>query len=793
VLAGLAGLVLTAVSAPDRSQRASADQPPEAGPSAVTLSGTGEFSGLRVSVSQTKNLVNQVIRVSWTGGKPTAPLTGSFFSDYLQIMQCWGDDPAGPDREQCQFGGTLDGRGGNWTSTRQTSYGSSLVDPLETYKQVAGSNDQAVVPFHAVNGETTSAQRNQFFDAYSTNEVDYARTASDGTGQEFFEVETAKEASGLGCGERLTNGAGRKCWLAIVPRGSSEVDGKPIAQTPFQQVSSSPLSATNWSHRIVVPLGMQPIGLSCQIGSPERKLVGQESVEEAVSRWQPALCAGTGTIYGFSRVSDQLARSQLASTDPGMVLLTRPLDAPASDALPVYAPVGLTGLTIAVNIDRQAAYSAPDDVKLRNGERLPSLNLTPRLVAKMLTQSYKRASAGPPEELGNNPGDLTHDPDFLQFNPEFKNLFYSAVTDITVPLGLSDSTRLLWQWLHSDAEADTFLMGKADPWGMRVNPYYAHMSLPRDDFPKSDPNCQTHTDGTPPLCTLDAHAYANDLHEAARGAARGDSLARGLYDVTAAPPQYKRNPPALSGSRAVLALADRATAARYSLVTASLRNAAGKFVAPTDGSLLAGLAAMRSSSNGVLLTDPSNKVARAYPLTSLTYAATVPARLSAVQARQYAAFLRYAVGAGQLAGEDPGQLPSGEVPLPKALRQLTLSVANRLLLPAARSTPPVVTGPPAPLTHAPRPAVVPPTRVSSLPTSVPAPTIVPEPVNIAPVPSSQPTPTLGVGVARTPTLAASSSRFVPLLLLLLGAGALLGGQLLRGAPTLPFMRREGKA
>ena len=69
--------------------------------SAVTLSGKGEFSGLQVTVSQTENLVNQAVRVSWTGGTTTYPTSGTFGYNYLQIMQCWGDSPDGPDREQC--------------------------------------------------------------------------------------------------------------------------------------------------------------------------------------------------------------------------------------------------------------------------------------------------------------------------------------------------------------------------------------------------------------------------------------------------------------------------------------------------------------------------------------------------------------------------------------------------------------------------------------------------------------------------------------------------------------------
>ena len=55
---------------------ASADGAPA--DSAMTKSGAGEFKDLKVTVSQTKNLINQTVTVSWTGGAPTTPV-GAFF------------------------------------------------------------------------------------------------------------------------------------------------------------------------------------------------------------------------------------------------------------------------------------------------------------------------------------------------------------------------------------------------------------------------------------------------------------------------------------------------------------------------------------------------------------------------------------------------------------------------------------------------------------------------------------------------------------------------------------------
>ena len=58
----------------------------------VTLSG-GEFSGLQITLDQTQDLTNQAISVSWTGATPSTVTDGFDLDDnYLQLMQCWGDD-----------------------------------------------------------------------------------------------------------------------------------------------------------------------------------------------------------------------------------------------------------------------------------------------------------------------------------------------------------------------------------------------------------------------------------------------------------------------------------------------------------------------------------------------------------------------------------------------------------------------------------------------------------------------------------------------------------------------------
>ncbi|HET9253840.1 MAG TPA: hypothetical protein VFO16_01400 [Pseudonocardiaceae bacterium] len=197
--------------------------------------------------------------MSWTGGAPTLPADG-FGGDYLQIMQCWGEDPGGPDRTQCQYGGShaqTSPDAGKWVRSRQVSYG-NLVDPKETLTQAAGIAQNVFVPFWPVGGDRPAgpamSDSNDFFDSQITNEIPLARTHGDGTGEEFFEVQTVRQAAGLGCGDPITSGGvtkGRSCWLVVVPRGATEVDGSTCGTNGVDRLDSSPLSQSNWDNRIV--------------------------------------------------------------------------------------------------------------------------------------------------------------------------------------------------------------------------------------------------------------------------------------------------------------------------------------------------------------------------------------------------------------------------------------------------------------------------------------------------------------------------------------------------------------
>ncbi|WP_410597417.1 hypothetical protein [Amycolatopsis sp. lyj-23] len=753
--------------------------------SALTVTGTGAFSSLKVTVDQTTDLINQTVHVSWTGGAPTGP-SGNFATNYLQLMQCWGDDPAGPTREQCQYGGlAVQGSpvAGAWARRRQVSYGSTLVDPLETLKPAA-PGQQAVVPFRSVTGVTTTST-GDFFTAGTTNELPLAKTRLDGGGEVDFEVQTALESYGLGCGT-VVNGSPRSCWLVVVPRGNKEVDGSTVGGDNRPQLDSSPLSASNWANHLAIPLKFQPVGAACPIGAAERPTSGDEFLSDAVLRWQPKLCAGGGTVFGFTQVPDGVARQTLLSDNPGLSFLRDPVPPDQATKPLVYAPIALSGLSVAFITERQSAGEGvvPPEVWHRDGEQITELNLTPRLIAKLLTQSYVLSLPVRQDYLKGNPDSLTADPEFVALNPEFTDSGrLMSTVDALVPTVYMDATAALWRWIAADKDAADFLGGVPDPNGMKVNPGYKGLKLPVSNFPKADLTC-TGT-GLLASCALDLRPLAGDMHEAGRAISRGDTLGKAPtgFATPDGKPQLKAVDRQPQGQRSLLAVVDTPTAARYGLPTAKLRNSSGAFVAPTGASMLAAVAAAKPSAVGdVLSLDPLTTAKDAYPLTNLAYAATAPSVLDTKAGADYAAFLKYAVGDGQQPGIAPGQLPAGYVPLPQSLRAQATSAADKIAADAGKALTPPTSSTPEPDTSGgspvggSAPADQPPTDATGggEPTSAPA--SAPLPAKAVATPPTTSAAQQPVAQARpTPATPVGFVRYVLLILLAAGAVAAASG------------------
>jgi hypothetical protein len=159
---------------------------------------------------------------------------------------------------------------------------------------------------------------------------------------------------------------------------------------------------------------------------------------------------------------------------------------------------------------------------------------------------------------------------------------------------------------------------------------------------------------------------------------------------------YSRDQPQYLGRRAILSLTDTASAAQYGVQAARLSRAGDNgdnrtFIAPDVAGLTSGVDAMATDEEpDVLEPDPAATTEGAYPLTSLTYAAIRPLALDTQARTDYAAFIDYAAGPGQVPGLELGQLPVGYAPLPANLRAQATAAAEtvRTLQPTPDDPPP---------------------------------------------------------------------------------------------------------
>lgn len=785
--------------------------------SPLTRTGTGPFADLAVTVSDTENLGSGVVTVSWTGGAPTVGSATEFRSNYLQIMQCWGDDPVGPDRTQCQFGGrnTFDVQAGRGVTSREVFPPSQAVttarDPNETAGP-PGVNGEFSIPFAPFNDPDRSVTippsgaSNRYFDQTTTNEVPYARTFADGTGISAFEVQTGSEAAGLGCGGDVA-GSPRPCWLVVVPRGDREADGSSVGSG---YLSSSPLSASNWENRIVFPLTFAPLNRACDVSSDQLRVVGHPLVSEAMTQWLPGLCATKTAEVAFSDIGDLLVRRQLTSADrPTMGILSQGL--PGGGGGATYAPVAVSGLTLSFLVERQYDPSVPEEEQLEASKRVESMRLTPRLVAKLLTNSYSAAVPPRNPTVAGNPAGLVDDPEFIALNPQFATLRAPTLTDVLVTGEVLDAYGLVWRWIDGDATARAWLNGEADESGMVVNPAYQNIALPINEFPKADTYCTppgavpgSQDLAAPPLCPFDWRPYAASLPQASREGSRGNNLSRSVLSLS--PPAWRPAGTPGIGSRSIMVLTTSALADRYGLPSAELLTGAGEYVGATVEALTnAASTATVDTDTGTLRTDPRADTTNAYPLTVISNASVVRSKVTDDGVRrQFADIIRAFATDLQRPGRGVGLLPEGYAPLPAELRRQALEAADAIAAPlptaAATTTPASATG--STTARADTPAAAPPpatTAAAVAPASTTARRSVPStrprttaaPVSAAPAEpvvapgleaTTSSTPPVSVGAAAaaatTPATDDSPLRWVPVVALLTGAAAAVTGPLL---------------
>ena len=575
-----------------------------------------------VSVSQVSSLVNQVVQVSWTGFTPSTSVTYDPGATLYPVMvaECGGTDPR------------------------------SSADC-----------------FGADNGGVTGQ-----FSQFGPMNTAYATTASNGTGTTDIELLTAQEDSKLGCKR------GHPCSLVIVPAQGGNIFDSPVKCGDHSQDQYSATGAysftTNyggcsWRNRIVVPLRFAPTPSDCPIRKPDFSVIGSPMLGRAMFSWQAALCTSSApvSIQYDSAQNEPLARQDFQSGLDDVALTTLPATG-SSQRRYAYAPVAISAESVAFAVDNPTT-----------GKPLTHLKLDPRLVAKLLTQSYDFEHEGcdngrPPPGIGcdnavdNEPASLFADPEFKELNHHIA--FVGDGFQVpTVVSGQSDMTWELTRWIAASKAAKSFVDGTFDPWGEHVNTNYLDMQLPTATLSSMDPYLPVEHRYSPvyPLSQVAQYQVENWYP-----ATSWEPDPRGNYD---------KLDPEVPGNRALFAILDQGNAAAFSLPVAALENAAGKYVYPTTATMLAAVEHdMTTAKNKVTQQiDASRKVKGAYPLTMVIYAMVPTSGISKHKATKIAQWLDFVAGQGQQAGDQPGELPAGYVPLTAQMRAETIKAAKEVL------------------------------------------------------------------------------------------------------------------
>ena len=610
-------------------------------------------------------------------------------------------------------------------------------------------------------------------------------TGPDGAGSVDIEVYTKESAPSLGCD------AAHACSLVVVPldlmtrvwgpqpeatqyfKDNPALDGIGSAENSFGLLSMEPsryFSASNWARRIVFPLGFVDDGGACPLGGEQVQSAGNEQTVEVITAWQRPLCSGKDAGAGqlalslnHSVQSDVQAAGAFArgSTDLAVVH-SASLDGAARRG-PELAPIAASGVAFVWNDAR-----VPSDTQV---------NLTPRLVAKLLTQSYGSASWDPntPTAAGN----VATDPDFLHSNPaildEVTGLAQTPLESIESPILVSHESsaiRQLWDWVLADPDAAAWVNGAQDPWGMTINSTWRGYDG-SDKFELRDSAiCTAEADpeggGACGLTLSDLSFQAEfkkvykdipvhiltskvveDQDGAARRVLRGSETQTPVFGTTSpdfsTPITYgwKKRDPNPQGYQRELAFSNSATASRYRLRTVALQNSSGKFVQPDVTGLVHAMnAAVQDPKTGawsvpVTVADPL-----AYPVTDISHAEVATTGMESTVAAKVATVLDWASGRGQLLGPEAGSLPPGYVPLPAKMQDQTKRIADDVRAQVGALTLQAISG----VTPSPTPSATPTVTASATPT---------------PTKSASPTPSASSSRSATPSAAPTSASTQP--------------------------------
>jgi hypothetical protein len=720
-----------------------------------------------VSVSQTSNVKNrQELAVTWSGAHPTGgtvsdpnSATGALQEYPVVLMECRGTDtPTTPASQQINPADC-------WTQTAdERVLGDSFPYPAWRLDEYATAAQRALdvgipkslprgcalqpaanywLPFVSVSGTTYAGgpkscagappemSQNGSTEANIPGNTTYAVTKSNGTGSANFVIQTAEANASMGCSQTVA------CSLVIVPIEGLSCDPQaaslPASDQPpalLEPLAAANCEATgvyapgdtapanpvynprdvavtgslwfmpsNWRNRIDVPLTFAPPGNYCSsvnTGSP-LLAYGSELATQALGQWEPHFCTNSKLFdYNLVQSAEPEAKTLLQAGSIEAAVEAEPPSTPFSTPT-VQAPIALSGFAVTYDYGNQL------------GAGCTQMDLDPRLLAKMLTESYQADNTIGEPGLAGNPVDIARDPEFQALNPNCQpGGLYNTQPDAVLftVTGGSDVINALTSYINADPEARGWLNGTPDPWGMKVNPAYKSIKLPvslwplLDDFNGSDKSAfggqsPEYNDSTNPCLAAEPNAPIMPLIAAPQPGMQNVTTNM-QFDIAASklscsgPPANVFGPLGRQDPDNVLmfGVTSLADAAEYNLSTAALETSvssdssgakitsgAGRtFALPSDGSIKAATSMLtpdQQTGSWALpykdfFTTSSATSQQAYPGTTLLSLDVPTKGLPAKQATDYSELLSYADGPGQTPGTSFGQLPAGYVPMTTA-------------------------------------------------------------------------------------------------------------------------------
>ncbi len=430
-----------------------------------------------------------------------------------------------------------------------------------------------------------------------------ATTKADGTGSANFEIRGAMDLPEFGCSVSVA------CSVLAY-----ELTGDP---TPLGQMPSAYAYAT---------ISFAPSPADCpSVTDFDVRLGGEPSAAPLLYGLAGSAClATTPLIYDVTETSSNEGREALfeGQIDAGITDVPATPEELAEHPLVKrvkYAPLDLTAVAVVFLMNDS-----------RTGTPITSMVLSPRLVARIISDTQVDS--------------FFADPEFQALNPTIGTKVNWPAAGIARPLIRAEAnadTGLLTGWLNSNPTARAFLDG-ADQYNIPVNVAWRGISYPTDIF-----ESRAAGSGYIPLTSQRPVGI------------------RMFYGVN---PSGILVQPDFQG---VIGVVDLPTAQRYGMETASIINGAGVPVAPTAESILAGYRAMTINSDGTRVANLSSTDPVAYPLVKIDHA-MVTNQLNPSRASALKGLLDQAVGSVQDA------LPFGYVPLPQEARNQTAEIALNL-------------------------------------------------------------------------------------------------------------------